>query len=1118
MDGNQVLSAIGFAFDPRTEIGLRQRATAYCEQAKAAPGAWRFFLQLLRGPAASDAVVFFSLGVLQETTRSGGSYGQLTAEERHELRVGTLDWMRDAVRRVPPLAKFHTNKLAVVVAQLVRCQILSEWPGAFDELQALLLGAQPTAPQSARLFLRVLRSVDEEIVRGSAHIEKAQREHNTAVKDAMRRGCVPRLVEVWCGLVEEFRGAAPEVRRLASKSLATMQLYITWIDLNLVANDRVLRVVYSCVSLAVAPPGSPHGFSADDQQSAAMLRESACACIAALVLKGMPEENKLALLERIRIADVLVDAISRGLGFGMLPECLAQLLDTVGQAYVVAVAEVLRVVTARDGGADPAALAAIAAAYASVGRLFQLALACMALPERDTVWCVLDFVSLFGHYATKVPALLAILKAPGAALVLHAPGAVPVMSNVQVLLRRIHLQMRYPSPPAYDFDNPVQDDDREREFGEFRADVRKIFTCVVRLAPVESLGFLCAMLGEGGPLPMAKLGVLPFGDVEAILEMVISFADRGNHTKAMLDNADFVGILVALQTSTVARHAHHAVLVAYMELSARYISSLARTRSHLECVLPPLLSAMCGFIGHPRKQLKGRACYLLLRMCRACGASLGPYAGTLLTGLQPLLHIPSLTVASFGCKPAIQAMLAACAASPESELAAEREHDAASQIEEALTVHEGLMHHGLAFDDQLQLYELVGTIVWAPWMDAVPEQQRSCTAAIVNPIFSQMETHVARCDAEPLLPGMCIARCLSALCSFSKGLGTREASSEVALALFGTVLERTHAALAAMPTDAQVRRRAMTLLHRMTVSLGERLLAHPSLPAMMGFLVLTQARGPSSVVSLDTISTTQLLNQLISSFCAKLAPLVDEMFVPAMQMVLRVQTTVADAVDAKLLRKLYFQLLHNLLSSELSTVLLSSRNLQHLPSVLDSIVHGCLEVPTQSRTVSKLCFTLLRAVAQAWFPPASGGAKTATAAAAVLATQQETRDAVGRFLWEKGTDAAFRSPLREGLDITDAAGSALLREVAHFVRALHVSFGTRCVCAVCSVLSHFLSFLCVCAHPRLPPPFFLLSYFLLIFPPPHQKVRGVSRWSLLAFNAVLSGDGCGVPPAFGAGR
>ena len=45
-------------------------------------------------------------------------------------------------------------------------------------------------------------------------------------------------------------------------------------------------------------------------------------------------------------------------------------------------------------------------------------------------------------------------------------------------------------------------------------------------------------------------------------------------------------------------------------------------------------------------------------------------------------------------------------------------------------------------------------------------------------------------------------------------------------------------------------------------------------------------------------------------------------------------------------------------------------------------------------------------------------AKGVAALAAVPAMQQETRDAVARFLWEKGTDAAFRSPLRDGLDIT----------------------------------------------------------------------------------------------------
>ena len=600
----QVVAAIGCAFDPRTEIGLKQRATAFCEQAKAAPGAWRFFLQLLAVPASTDAVLFFSLGALQETL-SGGAYEALTTEERCELRVGVVAWMRDVVHRAPPLAKFHTNKLAVVVAQLVQRQILTEWPNAFDELQAALLAApgQPNDPQSARFFLRVFRSIDEEIVRGSAHVVAAQRAHNNEVKDAMRRTCVPRLVGVWCGLVEEFRDAAPGVRRLASKSLSTMQLFIVWINLDLVANDRVLRVLYGCASAPVPAVGQA---AESERESAALLQQAACACLSAVVMKGMPEPNKLALLERIRVASVLSDAIARCLARrnGALQECLAQLLDTVGQVYVHAIVSVSNDLRTHDAALAAAAAAgsalaaggtpgvvagaeamrvALGPAWASLAQLFQLSCACMGIANREIVWCVLDFIALFGHFAPKNPIMLEILNAP--CTTARRPGDAAGSCAI-VLLRHIHAQLRYPSPPAYDFDNPVEDDDKEREFGEFRADVRKIFTAIVRLAPHDALGFMRQTLSEGGALPMSKLGVLPFADVEAMLEMLVSFSDRGNHTRALLDEPDFMSLLVALHGSTVAQHPHHCVLMAYMELSSKCVVFVAHLSFSCTAPLP----------------------------------------------------------------------------------------------------------------------------------------------------------------------------------------------------------------------------------------------------------------------------------------------------------------------------------------------------------------------------------------------------------------------------------------------------------------------------------------------------------------------------------------------------
>ena len=439
-----------------------------------------------------------------------------------------------------------------------------------------------------------------------------------------------------------------------------------WIDLDLVANDRVLRVLYGCASAAVPAVGQA---VESERESAALLQQAACACLSAVVMKGMPEPNKLALIERIRVASVLCDTIGRCLARdGALQECLAQLLDTVGQVYVHAIVSVANDLRTHDAalagaGAAGSALAAggapgvvagaeamrvaLGAAWASLAQLFQLACACMGVANRETVWCVLDFIALFGHYAPKNPVMLEILNAPCAAL---RPGDVAGSCAV-TLLRHIHAQLRYPSPPAYDFDNPVEDDDKEREFGEFRADVRKIFTAVVRLAPHDALGFVGQTLSEGGALPMSKLGVLPFADVEAMLEMLVSFSDRGNHTRALLDEPDFIALLVALHCSTVAQHPHHCVLMAYMELSAKCVACLAPTRP--KCSAGPCSAFAAGVPLRARRRRRGR-----VARSRQLSHHPPPPAPRLSAGTSPCSRVTAPTWSAFSPRSSPQ-----CAAS-----------------------------------------------------------------------------------------------------------------------------------------------------------------------------------------------------------------------------------------------------------------------------------------------------------------------------------------------------------------------------------------------------------------------------------------------------------------------
>lgn len=55
------------------------------------------------------------------------------------------------------------------------------------------------------------------------------------IKDGMREQCIPHLVESWFQILQTYQQSHPE---LTCQCLEVVGAYVSWIDLNLIANDR----------------------------------------------------------------------------------------------------------------------------------------------------------------------------------------------------------------------------------------------------------------------------------------------------------------------------------------------------------------------------------------------------------------------------------------------------------------------------------------------------------------------------------------------------------------------------------------------------------------------------------------------------------------------------------------------------------------------------------------------------------------------------------------------------------------------------------------------------------------------------------------------------------------
>lgn len=69
----------------------------------------------------------------------------------------------------------------------------------------------------------------------SLHVYLQETRRNTLIKDSMREQSIPSLVESWFQILQTYQQSHPE---LTCQCLEVVGAYVSWIDLNLIANDR----------------------------------------------------------------------------------------------------------------------------------------------------------------------------------------------------------------------------------------------------------------------------------------------------------------------------------------------------------------------------------------------------------------------------------------------------------------------------------------------------------------------------------------------------------------------------------------------------------------------------------------------------------------------------------------------------------------------------------------------------------------------------------------------------------------------------------------------------------------------------------------------------------------
>lgn len=100
-------------------------------------------------------------------------------------------------------------------------------------------------------------AVDQDIISLDVPRSAEEAKQSMHFKDSMRERALADIAEAWCSVVAAYHATAPDT---AAAVLDTVQRYVHWIDIGLVANDKFVPLLFSVLG---APQEGLRGAAAD---------------------------------------------------------------------------------------------------------------------------------------------------------------------------------------------------------------------------------------------------------------------------------------------------------------------------------------------------------------------------------------------------------------------------------------------------------------------------------------------------------------------------------------------------------------------------------------------------------------------------------------------------------------------------------------------------------------------------------------------------------------------------------------------------------------------------------------------------------------------------------------
>ncbi|XP_038565369.1 exportin-T isoform X1 [Micropterus salmoides] len=587
--------------NPNADARYRQRAMVYFEQLKESQDAWEVCAEALaKGIYNDDHVKFFCFQVLEHQIKF--RHAGLSAAQQQLIRETLMKWLQCQLMNAHPEKPFIRNKAAQVFALTFVMEYLTLWPKFFFDILSLV----GLNPHGVDIYLRTLMAIDAEVVDRdilhSPEVRLWETRRNTLIKDGMREQCIPHLVESWFQILQTYQHSHPE---LTCQCLEVVGAFVSWIDLNLIANDRFVNLLLS-------------------QMSVEELREEACDCLFEIVNKGMDPVDKTKLVESL--CQVLQSAgffnVEQEEDVDFLAK-FSRLVNGMGQSLVLSWTKLAKTGNVKDTAE------ALQAVESKVPLLLQL----LVHEDDDISANVVGFCYEYLHVLKQGP--LSSCSGDTQPSSADLPQLTDQQkTNIEAIMLAVMKKLTYDD--EYNFENEGED---EAMFVEYRKQLKMLLDRLAQVSPELLLEAVRRVFTN----TMQSWQTAPFMEVEVAIRLLYMMgealpASHGAHfTGDTAKTSALQDMMRTLVSCGVSSYQHSSVSLEFFETVVRYDKFFIVEPQHIPNVLMAFLDQRG--LRHNSPKVRSRVAYLFSRFVKTLHKHMNAFVEDILTRIQDLLEL-----------------------------------------------------------------------------------------------------------------------------------------------------------------------------------------------------------------------------------------------------------------------------------------------------------------------------------------------------------------------------------------------------------------------------------------------------------------------------------------------